>query len=186
MADSLFDQLKKSGLASKSQAHKARAEKRKQKAGPNTNDQEIEQARQQKRERDQQLNAQRKADADRKALDAQIKQLIQAHQQSKGVVVPSQDSEGGNGQGAESVDYHFVEDSKVKTIQVSKIVQQQLTRGQLAVVKLSNGYELIPIVIAEKILSRNPQWFVARNAPVDVEGEDDPYKDYQVPDDLLW
>jgi uncharacterized protein YaiL (DUF2058 family) len=184
MGGSLFDQLKKAGLADKSQAHKTRAEKHKQtkqqhkqKNKPIGEDaQAAEQARQEKIERDRQLNAEQKAAADRKALTAQIKQIIETHRQSKGV----------DGKSNDGVTYNFVEDNKVKTILVSKTVQQQLSRGQLAIVKLNDSYELVPNIVANKILSRAPEWFIARNETVEVAGEDDPYKDYKIPDDLVW
>jgi hypothetical protein len=180
MGGSLFDQLKKSGLANKSQVHKVRTEKHRQvkqqnKPGDETA-QAIEQARLEKLERDRQLNAERKAEADRKALTAQIKQIIETHRQSKGVSHGSDDG----------VAYNFVDNNKVKTIRVSKIVQQQLSRGQLAIVKFNDSYELVPNVVADKILSRDPEWFIARNETVEVAGEDDPYKDYKIPDDLMW
>ncbi|HEY3488280.1 MAG TPA: DUF2058 domain-containing protein [Gammaproteobacteria bacterium] len=195
MGGSLFDQLKKAKLADKSQVHKARTEKyqqtkqqRNQKAKtPDETAQAIEQAHLEKLERDRQLNAERKAETERKALAAQIKQIIEAHRQSKGVgAVHNSSGENARGGGNEGLAYNFVEDSKVKTIFVSKTVQQQLSRGQLAIAKLNGGYELVPIVVANKILSRKPDWFIARNAPVEVQGEDDPYKDYKIPDDLMW
>src|SRR5688572_31057802 len=87
MGDSIFDQLKKSGLAKKSQVHKARTEKhqqvkqqgnRKTKA-PDETAQAIEKARLEKLERDRQLNAERQAETKRKELTGQIKQLINTH-----------------------------------------------------------------------------------------------------------
>jgi hypothetical protein len=184
MGNSLFDQLKKSGLVDKSQVHKARVDKhqqvkqqRNQKAQtPDETAQAIEQARLEKLERDRQLNAELKAQTERKALIAQIKQIIETHRQSKGT----------DGKSDDDVPYNFVDNNKVKTILVSKTVQQQLSRGQLAIVKLNDGYELVPIVVANKILSRAPDWFIARNETVEVAGEDDPYKDYKIPDDLMW
>ncbi|MBN1379479.1 MAG: DUF2058 domain-containing protein [Gammaproteobacteria bacterium] len=183
MGNSLFDQLKKSGLADKSQAHKARTEKHrqikqqhKQKPKPNETGQAIEQTRLEKIERDRQLNAERKAEADSKALTAQIKQIIETHRQSKGVDHNSD----------EGIVYNFVENNKVKSILVSKTVQQQLSRGQLAIVKFNESYELLPNVVADRICARDEGWFIARNETVEVEGEDDPYKDYKIPDDLMW
>lgn len=184
MSGSLFDQLRKSGLADKSQVHKARTEKQRQvkqkkntkQTGPDETAQAIEQARLEKIERDRQLNAERKAEADNKALIAQIKQIIETHRQSKGV---DRDTDDG-------VAYNFVEHNKVKTILVSKTVQQQLSRGRLAIVKLNEGYELLPKVVAEKIQSRAPDWCVVCNEAEETEDDDDPYKDYKIPDDLMW
>jgi uncharacterized protein YaiL (DUF2058 family) len=184
MGDSLFDQLKKAKLANKSQVHKARTEKHQQvkqqgnrKAKPpDETAQAIEQARLEKLERDRQLNAEIKAATDRKQLTGQIKVMINTHRQSKGVTAGSE----------EGVAYNFLEDNKVKTILVSKKVQQQLSRGQLAIIKFNDGYELIPNIVANKILARDPNWFITRSAPQEVAGEDDPYKDYKIPDDLMW
>jgi uncharacterized protein len=184
MGDSLFDQLKKAKLANKSQVHKARVEKhqqvkdqRQKKDKPvNETAQAIEQARLEKLERDRQLNAELQAKTARKELTGQIKQIINTHRQSKGVAAG----------GDEGVTYNFAEDNKVKTILVSKKVQQQLSRGQLAIIKFNDGYELIPNIVANKIQASDPDWFITRNAPVETAGEDDPYKDYKIPDDLMW
>lgn len=184
MGKSLFDQLKKSGLADKSTVHKVRAEKHKQakqqrqQKGGVTDDETArlaEQARQEKLERDRRLNAERKAEADRKALAAQIKQIVETHRQPRGV-----------DPGDDGIAYNFVDAGKVKTLRVSKTVQQHLSRGQLAIVALNDSYELVPNVVADRILARVPEWFVSRNDKQEVEDEDDPYKDYKIPDDLMW
>ena len=58
----------------------------------------------------------------------------------------------------------------------------------LAISKLGTTYYVIPAVIADKIRERNDQYIAAQvdvstlNAPA----EDDPYADYQIPDDLMW
>lgn len=183
MGNSLFDQLKKAGLANKSQVHKARTEKHQQvkqqgnrkTKPPDETAQAVEQARLEKLERDRQLNAERKAATERKALTAQIKQLITAHRQDNGLVA-----------GDKGVSYTFLEDNQEKNIRVSKIVQRQLSRGQLAIARFDDGYELLPIVVANKIQARDPEWFITRSAPVETEDEDDPYKDYKIPDNLMW
>jgi uncharacterized protein YaiL (DUF2058 family) len=61
-----------------------------------------------------------------------------------------------------------------------------LSRGQLAIVALNESYELVPNIVADRILARDPQWFISRNDKEEVEDEDDPYKDYKIPDDLIW
>ena len=185
MGGSLFDQLKKSGLADKSQVHKARTEKHRQtkqqhkqktKSADET-EQAVEQARLEKLERDRKLNAERKAEADRKALNAQITQLIETHRQSKGV--DHNDADNG-------IAYNFADNNKIKIIYVSKTVQQQLSRGQLAIVKLNDSYELVPNVVADRIQLRDPEWLIVRNEREETVDEDDPYKDYKIPDDLVW
>ncbi len=185
MTKSMFDQLKKTGLVDKQKAHKVRAEKQRQikqqrKSGSGTPTSEVaEQAvrlQQEKRERDRKLNAEREAAADSKAVAAQIKQLIEAHRQDKGV---KEDSE-------QAVGYNFADQNMVKQIRVSSTVQQQLVRGQLAIVKYIESYALVPAVVAEKILTRDQNYFVLLNEKLEVVDEDDPYKDYKIPDDLMW
>jgi uncharacterized protein len=57
----------------------------------------------------------------------------------------------------------------------------------LAVVKLGEGYELVPRIVADKIAQRDEGAVVVANikSAQQVE-EDDPYKDYVIPDDLMW
>lgn len=188
MGNSLFEQMKKAGLVDKSQADKVRKEKRqktkqqhkqqskKQAQQKSAAAQLAEQARQEKQQRDRDLNAERKRQADSKALAAQIKQIIESNRQDKGVEADSD----------EGVSYNFVQDNKVKSIFVSEKIQQQLACGRLAIVEYESRYELIPKVVAEKISAREPGWFVSVNETVEVDDEDDPYKDYKIPDDLMW
>jgi uncharacterized protein YaiL (DUF2058 family) len=66
-------------------------------------------------------------------------------------------------------------------------VQQQIVRGQLAIVALGQHYELVPRVVAEKIAQRDAAAVVLlNNQSKATEEDDDPYKDYVIPDDLMW
>lgn len=64
----------------------------------------------------------------------------------------------------------------------------QLVKGQIAVVRKGDGYELVPTVVAEKIRTRDESVVVVLNTRVEKQEteEDDPYKDYVIPDDLMW
>jgi uncharacterized protein YaiL (DUF2058 family) len=80
---SLQDQLLKAGLADEKKARAVRNEKRKQrkqqpKGTTQINETEVRarQAREEKAERDRQLNLQRQQEADKKAIQAQIRQLV--------------------------------------------------------------------------------------------------------------
>ena len=181
---SLQDQLLKAGLVDKNKANKAKKEKQKQakvsrKGGEKTADEmrlaaEREQAR--KTERDRELNRQKQLASNQKALQAQIRQLIQLNRV---------DREGGD------LAYSFVDQDKVKNIHVSEELQKQLSLGRLAIVAFANGreriYELVPAGVAEKIAQRDQQSVVQIKAAGDSQPEqDDPYADYQIPDDLMW
>ena len=70
---------------------------------------------------------------------------------------------------------------------MSKKVQEQIIRGVLAVVKLGEGYELVPRIVADKIAQRDEHAVVVANTKSGQQvDEDDPYKDYVIPDDLMW
>ncbi|NIB42055.1 DUF2058 domain-containing protein [Pseudomaricurvus alkylphenolicus] len=176
---SLQDQLMKAGLVDAKKAKQVNKDKRKAAKVQKKSKQVVvdetklqaQQAREEKAERDRQLNAERKAEADKKAVAAQIKQLIEMNLQSKG---------GGD------IPYNFTDGKQIKKIHVSAAVQEQLTRGRLAIVKLGEGYELVPVPVAEKIAERDESVVLSVAAAQDQMDEDDPYADYQIPDDLMW
>lgn len=179
---SLQDQLLKAGLIDSKKANQANKEKRKEtNVARRSNEEKVdeiklsaEQARLEKAERDRELNRQRDLELQQKAVAAQIRQLIENHRQSKGA-------------GENDVEYNFTHGKLIKKIRVSKTVQEQIIRGVLAVVKLGDGYELVPRIVADKIAQRDEGAVVVANtkATQQVE-EDDPYKDYVIPDDLMW
>ncbi|MGB1616422.1 MAG: DUF2058 family protein, partial [Pseudomonadales bacterium] len=77
--------------------------------------------------------------------------------------------------------------NKVKKIYVSSDNKTQLNRGYLAIVKSADQYDLVPEVIAEKIKARNPATILfLHDRSKDLVDEDDPYKDYPIPEDLEW
>jgi uncharacterized protein YaiL (DUF2058 family) len=179
---SLQDQLLKAGLIDAKKAKQANKEKRKETNVARRSSEEVvdevkqsaEQARLEKIERDRELNRQRDLELQQKAIAAQIKQLIENHRQSKGA---------GNG----DVEYNFTDGKLIKKMRVSTLVLEQIARGLLAVVKLGEGYELVPRIVADKIAQRDDKFVVVANTKQDNKvDEDDPYKDYVIPDDLMW
>lgn len=179
---SLQDQLLKAGLIDPKKAKQANKEKRKEtNVARRSNEEKVdeiklsaEQARAQKAERDRELNRQRDLELQQKAIAAQIKQLIENHRQPKGA-------------GENDVEYNFTDGKLIKKIRVSKIVQEQIVRGVLAVVKLGEGYELVPRIVADKIAQRDQHAVIVANTKSTQQtDEDDPYKDYVIPDDLMW
>ena len=180
MGNSLFDQLKKTGLVDERRAKKVKKEKYKkarQQRQTDTVDQSkllAQQAQAEKAERARKLNQQRKEEADRKALAAQVKQLIEMNRIT--------DREG-------NIVYRFTDANVVKQIHVTAELQQQLSRGRLAIIRLGERYELVPSAVAEKIRERDADCVVFCNrgrTDSDQERDDDPYADYRVPDDLMW
>lgn len=180
MAGSLQDQLLKAGLADAKAAKKIKKDKQKQskrdrrskEAAVDETKLQIQQSRSEKLERDRQLNEQLKAEADKKAIAAQVKQLIEVNRISR--------------QGAD-LDYNFTDNKKIKKMLVDKVMLDQLSRGRLAIVSLNNAYELVAAGVAEKIKLRMPERVIVCNEPSqDAVDEDDPYADFQIPDDLMW
>lgn len=179
---SLQDQLLKAGLIDSKKAKQVNKEKRKEtnvarrSSEPVIDEvkQSAEQARLEKAERDRELNRQRDAELQQKAIAAQIKQLIENHRQSKGA-------------GNNDVEYNFTDGKLIKKIRVSPLVLEQIARGVLAVVKLGEGYELVPRIVADKIALRDEKAVVVANVKAQTQqDDDDPYKDYVIPDDLMW
>ncbi len=107
---SLQDQLLKAGLADEKKAKSIRSEKRKRrkqqpKGAVQVNEAEIRarQAREEKAERDRQLNLERQLAAERKAIQAQIRQLVESNRLDR--------SRG-------ETSYQFVHGKKIKNILV--------------------------------------------------------------------
>ncbi|MCK5090979.1 MAG: DUF2058 domain-containing protein [Gammaproteobacteria bacterium] len=180
MANSFGDQFLKAGLVSQAQLKKANKSKRKpHKKGTKKTDEVIvneaaESARQVAAERvarDRELNQQQKDAGERKAIQAQIRQLVEMNR------LPRDDGEMG---------YNFQDGTVIKKIFVTEAMHNNLGRGFLAIVKFNDGYEVIPSVVAEKIRLRDEFCIVSNVETQDESGEDDLYADYNVPDDLMW
>lgn len=184
MPKSLQEQLLSAGVANKKQAAKAKkAQKQKikqRKSGVVVEDETAKKLQEEqlaKAERDRELNRQRDAAAEKKAIHAQIKQII-AHSK----INRTQDAER---------QFNFTDGSHVKYIQVTEDQQAHLSKGYLAIVRDGESYELIPASAAKKISSRAADLIVAWNEKTATEkaaeaDADDPYAEYEIPDDLMW
>ena len=211
MAKSLQEQLMQAGLIDSKKAKSIKQEKRKAtKQAPKPKktekvDTAAEQAAQRREEqqardrgRAQQDSVQRK----RQECIAQVRQLVETNRVKHG-------NEAGLREDVE-VSFQFVDQRKVKKIRVDRAQQGALQRGQLAVVTSKGRYELVPAETAQRIMDREQalndllaELQIDPNAssvllfnkqsglrPEDTEkdasNEDDPYADYQIPDDLMW
>ena len=179
MAKSLQEQLLGAGLVDKKKAKSVKKEKYKQakqqpkgQAAIDESKQLAQQALQEKRERSKELARQQQQEADKKAIQAQIKQLIETNR------IDRKDGE---------TAYQFVDGKKIKKLYVTDLLQNQLSKGLIAIVKLGESYELVPQIVADKIAQRDEATVLLLNSKsADVVEEDDPYADYQIPDDLMW
>ena len=180
MGNAFGDQFLKAGLVNKSQLKKANKSKRKpHKKGKKKVDEVVvnkaaESARQvaaERAARDRELNRQQKDVGERKAILAQIRQLVEMNRVSR--------DDG-------DVGYNFQDGTVVKKIFVTEAMHNNLGRGLLAIVRFDEGYEVIPSVVADKIKLRDESCIVSNAETQQEDKEDDPYADYNVPDDLMW
>ncbi len=180
MANSLQEQLMKAGLVDKKSASKVKKEKNKQarqtrRSGEEAqaSEQWVKAAREEKLEKDRALNKQAQDEAQKKAIAAQIVQLVDAHRIAYD---------------AGEVGFQFADAGKVKKLYVTPLLQDQLSKGIVAIARSESGYALIPKIVAEKILERGAETIVFLNQPegTGAADADDPYADYQIPDDLMW
>ncbi|HQV22795.1 MAG TPA: DUF2058 family protein, partial [Agitococcus sp.] len=79
---------------------------------------------------------------------------------------------------------------KIKKLYLTDVQFNQVTKGIIAIVRFADGYELVPAAVAEKIASRDANLVLVLNtkqeATATEAAEEDPYADYQIPDDLMW
>ena len=179
---SLQDQLLNAGMVDKKKAKKIEKEKRKQAKqlpkGQRLTNESREQAQQALNEkvlRDKETSRVQQEAAEIKAIAAQIKQLIEVNRLDR--------SQG-------DIAFQFVDDKKIKKMHISAVFQNQLGKGQIAIVKIGEHYELVPTVVAEKIKQRDESFVVMLNesnsSDTNEAVEDDPYADFKIPDDLMW
>jgi uncharacterized protein YaiL (DUF2058 family) len=181
MGNSLLDQLKKSGLVDKSKAQKSKhsqykSQKKKSKKGAAASLDEAtilaNKNHAEKVARDRQLNQQQKEESERNAITAQIKQLIETNS------VKEYDGD---------IAYNFTDGSIIKRIYVSEKIRRHLSTGCLAIAKLDDDYALVPTPVADKIKQRDTQCIITNDhGTTPPSNEEDPYADYQIPDDLMW
>ena len=176
MAKSLQEQLMKSGLIDKKKAKKIktaqRISKRDQSEKHDEDKLRTQGALRAKTERDKELNRKKNEKASEKAVLAQINQLIQSNQ------IDHADDE---------IAYQFSDGKNIKKLYINKLLQTQLLKGLIAIVKLGESYSLVPRIIAEKISQRDAAFvIVLNNNQLEDIDENDPYADYKIPDDLMW
>lgn len=178
MSNAFKEQLLKAGLAdpkklkaAKKQQHQQRVQAGKSQKIVSEATLLAEQRRQEQVARDQELNRQKQEQLQKKAIAAQVKQLIEHN-----TIKTSGD-----------VAFNFTDGNVVKRLYVNSKLQSELTRGLLAVVRQGEHYVLVPATIAEKIAQREPDCIVVlHDRQQTAVAEDDPYAAYQIPDDLMW
>ena len=176
MGNSLQEQLLKAGLVNKSKAQQAKKQSRKKKrnkaagAQPDGVAQAVARAQAEKEARDRELNRQREVNQAAKARKVLLKQYVEQNML--------------NDRKAEDR-YNFVHGGSIKRLYVNPKQREKLGSGQLAIVYVAERYYLMAVENANKVLEMASDTFVFIPKEEKAE-EDDPYADYQVPDDLMW
>lgn len=177
MGNSLQDQLFKAGLASKKQSVRAKKAKntkeKQQRKGVDVVDEAgelVKSADAQKRAKDQQLNQQINAEAQSKAIKAQIIELVSLNQITE----------------RGEIEFRYNDQGKIKTLMLQNETRDLIVKGKLNIVSIDQQHSIVPRPVAAKIAERDDQAIVVANDTVADEQEDDDYADYKVPDDLMW
>ena len=180
MRNPLQEQLLKAGLVKKDKIAKVVREQAKQRQGkaPVVADEAQVDARKlqaERAERDRAIAAERNADARKKEIRAQVRQIVETTRVKR-------DGE---------IAYRFTDGEKITSLLVSEPLRAQLAAGVLAIAKLGDRYELVPRAAADKIHMRVADVVVSDHgrqdsAPLPPDDDDDYYKQFVVPDDLIW
>jgi uncharacterized protein YaiL (DUF2058 family) len=182
MSMTLREQLLAAGLGNKKQARQADLQHKQQQHQQAKNkvlreEQEKRaaelraKAQAEKAARDAELNRKRQENQDRKERWAQIKQLIEQHK------LPKPDSE---------EYFNFIDRGKVRRITADSALRERLVAGTIVIARCEGKYDLVTPEIAERIRERDERAVVKLNAEDSQPAADDPYKDFVVPDDLVW
>jgi uncharacterized protein YaiL (DUF2058 family) len=181
MSNPFQEQFLKAGLVSKEQVKKANQKKgkknRQQQRSQQAQKAEAARSKQQqaakaKAERDRELNQRKQEQAKKKAISIEIDQLIRDNRLKR-----DKDCE---------LPYNFEHRNKINKIYLNADMKQRLIDGKLGIARIEGRYELVPLTVAEKIQQRNDKRVIMFEPEAEEPAEDDPYAEYQIPDDLIW
>jgi uncharacterized protein YaiL (DUF2058 family) len=181
MSLSLREQLMKAGLVSEQQAKRAEREQnqkqyaaprsKKKPPGPTLQQAAAQRAAAENAARDTELNRRKQAKLERRARYAEIRQLVAAHQIAR---VETEDF------------YNFQHGTEIMRVAVTPELRARLVAGELAIVRAEGRFAFVPAAIGEQVGTRVEMARLHLNKPGAPPADDDPYKDYVVPDDLVW
>ena len=125
--------------------------------------------------RDQELNRKREEKAKRRAKIAEIEQIIEQNRAPR----------------LETEDYYsFIDGKKIRRMSVDADRREKLTSGVLVIVRYKGHYAVVPKETADRIRERDENMVVptaqTKESPAPETTAEDPYKDFVVPDDLMW
>ncbi len=181
---SLQDQLLKAGLTTKQKTRQANSDKRKKNKQKRSGvahgaslqeqvKQDLVQSKENKKAKDNALNEDKKQQLAKKEQGLRIKQILE-HHQLKNVAGESE--------------YNYTFDSKIKKLSIDAQTHKALVNGRLALCGLNEVTFIVTSETAAKLAELDSKVILVQNDKVedDTPEEDDPYADYQIPDDLMW
>lgn len=181
---SLQDQLLKAGLTTKQKTRQANVDKRKKNKQKRSGvqhgaslqeqvQQDLAKAKTDKQTKDNALNERKKQLLADKEQVLRIKQIL-THHQIKNVV-------GDN-------EYNYTFGTIIKKLPLDAVTHKALVNGRLALCGLDDVTYLVTRETAEKLSELDERVVLVQNdkALDEQVEEDDPYADYQIPDDLMW
>ncbi len=168
----LQEQMLKAGLVNEKKLKKAKKGSKKSRVQAREVKAAVEENKRAQQERDKELSLQLNEQRLNKEISAQIKQLIEMNKL---------DITDGD------IKYNFTDGTLVKSLYVTSIIRDQLSKGILAIARYEETYVVIPSSVANKISQRDDNAIIDQKEPEsDIPAEDDPYADFVVPDDLMW
>lgn len=180
MRNPLQEQLLKAGLTSKAKAAQAVREqaarhKGKQPAPPSAAELEAVRLQVEKAEHDRALAAERNAQRRKDDARAQARQIIETHKVKR---------EG-------ELAYRFADGNVIKSVLVDTGQRAQLAAGTLVIVRHGENFELLPRAAADKVRERAAELIVLDHASGEPARSDEGadaayYRQFAVPDDLIW
>jgi len=179
MRNPLQEQLLKAGLVNKAKAaqvvrEQAKKHKGKVPAAASAEQLEAQRLQAEKAERDRAIAAERNAQLRLNEARAQVRQIVEAHKIKR---------EG-------EIAYRFTDGNRIRDVLVNEPLRAQLAAGTLVIVRHGEGYELLPRVAADKVRERDAAMIVLDHGHAEAtagnEADDEYYKQFEVPDDLIW
>jgi uncharacterized protein YaiL (DUF2058 family) len=174
MSMSLREQLLAAGFGKKKAAEQAerKAQEQQRAAKEQQRIAQAKAAEAAKAARAQASQQRRQEEAERKERWTQIKQLIEQHRLPK----------------IESDDYfNFVARGKVRRLAVDAPLRERIISGDVVIVRCEGKHDVVPRDIGERIRGYDARAVISlQDSASAAPSEDDPYKDYVVPDDLKW
>lgn len=181
---SLQDQLLKAGLTTKQKTRQANVDKRKKNKQKRSGvqhgaslqekvQQDLAKAKTEKQTKDNALNELKKKQLADKEQVLRIKQIL-THHQIKNV--------GGDN------NYNYTFETTIKKLPLNDVTHKALVDGRLALCGLDEVTYLVTRETAEKLSELDKNIVLVQNdKTLDEQVDaDDPYADYQIPDDLMW